>query len=75
MMKGACMAKGDMHGERGACMVKGGCAWYVHLPLPDTAGQCVGGTHPTGMHSCLEYFYKFIHVLHDHSSCLYYLNT
>ena len=26
----------------------------MHTPrLRDTAGQCAGGTHPTGMHSCV----------------------
>ena len=64
--RGACMA-GGMHGEgmhgRGACVVEGACmagghAWsHMHTPPPtpqDTVGQCMGGTHPTGMHSCLE---------------------
>ena len=78
MAKGACVVKGDMHGEggvhgkggacvaKGACVVKGdmcgkggmhgegGCAWYADPPLRDTTGQCAGGTHPTGMHSCLK---------------------
>ena len=53
-----------MHGKGGMCG-EGGCAWQrrgmhgkmgdkhgMHAPPPlrDTAGQCVGGTHPTGMH-------------------------
>ena len=62
----ACMAGG--HVWQGACMAEGcawgelGCAWWgvvcmvggVHAPqtLRDMVGQCVGGTHPTGMHSC-----------------------
>ena len=39
-------------------MVKGGHVWRkggmcgVHPPR-DTAGHCAGGTHATGMHSCL----------------------
>ena len=40
-----CDERGDMHGERGG--VHG-----IHPPLRDTAGQCAGGTHPTGMHPC-----------------------
>ena len=36
--------KGGMHGEGG---VHG-----MHPPR-DMAGHCAGGTHPTGMHSCL----------------------
>ena len=52
---GVCVAKGGMHGERGACVAKGGMHG-MHTPPPpllrDTAGQCVGGMHPTGMHSC-----------------------
>ena len=47
---GECMVS-----QRGACMVKGGHVWYAHTPpLRDTAGQCAGGTHPTGMHSCFH---------------------
>ena len=45
------MVKGGMCGKEGVWMAKGG-AWYAHPPLRDTAGQCAGGTHPTGMHSC-----------------------
>ena len=36
----ACMASGGMHGQRGG------------MHDEDMAGQCMGGTHPTGMHSC-----------------------
>ena len=36
--------------QRGACMAKGSI--LACTPPPDTAGHCVGGTHPTGMHSC-----------------------
>ena len=65
---GACVAKGGVHGKGGACVAKGGHAWQrgegacvtkvggvcgMHAPLQDMAGQCVGSTHPTGMHSCL----------------------
>ena len=52
------MVKG-VRGERGGCVVKGGCVWrkgggacVVCTPLRDTAGQYASGTHPTGMHSC-----------------------
>ena len=68
---GACMAggctwrvggawPGDMCGE-GGMHGEGGHAWQrgmrgMHVPLlRDTAGQCAGGTHPTGMHSCFPY--------------------
>ena len=62
--QGSCMAGGMCGG--GACVVgrghawqgghacAGGCACHAHRPrtLRDTVGQCAGGTHPTGMHSC-----------------------
>ena len=56
--------EGGMHGgghawQRGGMHSKGGHAWQkggmhgMHTPpLRDTASQCAGGTHPTGMHSC-----------------------
>ena len=58
MWQGVCMAGG-------VCVV-GGCAWQggmhaTHTPPPtlrDTVGQCAGGTHPTGMHSCFKGFFK-----------------
>ena len=40
----------------GACMARGRKACMLHTPhlIPwDMVGQWVGGTHPTGMHSCL----------------------
>ena len=41
------MAKGGMHGEGGgACMAKEGSCMVC------MASHCVGGMHPTGMHSC-----------------------
>ena len=44
-----------MH-DRGVCMA-GGHAWHACPPtLRDTVSQCTGGTHPTGMHSCLANF-------------------
>ena len=59
---GACVvAPGGMYGwSRGACMVAGGaCMGY-----DDTQryGQWAGGTHPTGMHSCL-------HITLKHQRC------
>ena len=48
---------GDMHG-RGACMAGGMCGRGACMPctapptLQDMVGQCSGGMHPTGMHSC-----------------------
>ena len=55
---------GGVHGRGHVCS-RGACAWWgghvrgwghVHAcPPADTTryGQCAGGTHPTGMHSCL----------------------
>ena len=63
---GACVA-GGWGGAwlgGGACMVKGR-AWYVRSPcIPrDTVGQCAGGTHPTGMHSCFALVFAFPWVI------------
>ena len=67
--KGACMA-GAVCGRGGGvargCMAGG--AWQgacmPHMPPPqtlrDTVGQCAGGTHPTGMHSCIYEVHKII---------------
>ena len=53
---GACVVKGGMCGR--GCLwwvAGGGHAWYAPSPiLRDTVDQCAGGTHPTGMHSCLH---------------------
>ena len=68
VVKGVCVAKGGMHGKRGG---KGGHVWYAHPPalLRDTAGQCAGGTYPTGMHSCynlqslnIQYIFILLHL-------------
>ena len=60
---------GSVRGEGGGACVcgEGGHVWRkgrgmraMHAPLlRDTAGQCAGGTHPTGMHSCfvVQWFY------------------
>ena len=53
------------HAWQWAC-VAGGYACHACLPtLRDTVGQCAGGTHPAGMHSCIiqtsvseDLFYK-----------------
>ena len=55
--KGVCMA-GGMHGRRGACVTEGGVcvAGGMHGRVACVAGEtatAAGGTHPTGMHSCL----------------------
>ena len=50
MVKGACVVKGGMCGE-GGVHGEGGMRG-MHPLLRDTGGQCAGGTHPTGMHSC-----------------------
>ena len=47
------MCGGGACGGGGAC-VAGEHACHTCPPTPrDTVGQCAGGTHPTGMHSCL----------------------
>ena len=67
--QGVCMARsvrggghvwqGGIHGRghawQEACMA-GGCACHACPRTPrDTVGQCAGGTHPTGMHSCYSF--------------------
>ena len=56
LVPGGCLVQGDVW-SRG-CLVQGGLLWWggpdpgrvcVETPLTTTA---VGGTHPTGMHSC-----------------------
>ena len=65
--QGMCMAGGMCGGghawqggmrDRGACVVGGACVPRMP-PSADTTGYCqwAGGTHPTGMHSCLGYFF------------------
>ena len=65
--QGACVV-GGMCG--GGDAWQGGHAWWwwgvcmPHMPPPpptlrDMVGQCAGGTHPTGMHSC------YLIVLHE----------
>ena len=62
--RGACMMKGGMRGKggcawwRGACVARGAC--MACTPPWDTAGHCVGGMHPTRMHSCSMLFYSFV---------------
>ena len=56
--------------SRGACMVGGvymvGGVHATHTPTHtpptprDTVGHCAGGTHPTGMHSCLFIYSKYL---------------
>ena len=60
VVRGVCMA-GGVHGQggmcgQGTCVTKGGVHGMHAPPLRDTAGQCAGGTHPTGMHSCYAIF-------------------
>ena len=50
----ACVV-GGMHG-RGLCMPH-----TLPLALRDMVSQCVGSTHPTGMHSCCFIFFKYNH--------------
>ena len=72
--RGACMVKGDVYyrggmarrghaWDGGMCgqgdVVTGGHAWSGGSVCDeDTAGQCVGGTHPTGMHSCVLFIWS-----------------
>ena len=70
--QGACMVGGVHGGEghawQGVCMGRGHVWWGTCMAeacmscmpptLRDTVGQCTGGTHPTGMHSCLQ---KMLH--------------
>ena len=56
--KGVCMAKvgcvaGGAHGKGGMC--GRGCAWQESRMAGKTA-TAADGTHPTGMHSCLQKF-------------------
>ena len=66
---GACVAGGMCggggHAWWGACMA-GACV--AHSPPPpqilrETVGQCAGGTHPTGMFTCLSMFVVLFQLL------------
>ena len=46
-------SQGGVHGE-GGCLAKGGMRGKGRVCMVCTAGHCAGGTHPTGMHSCLK---------------------
>ena len=46
---GACMANRGVW-QRGACVAKGVCVGYDEIQRYD---QLAGGTHPTGIHSCM----------------------
>ena len=56
--RGTCVVVGGGgHAWLGACVAGGvcgrGCTCHTHPQTPrDMVGQCAGGTHPTGMHSC-----------------------
>ena len=56
-MAGVCVAVGGGLCGWGACVV---CA--PRIPR-DTVGQCAGGTHPTGMHSCFALVFAFPWVI------------
>ena len=62
--KGACVAGGVC--MVGACMAGGACH---PCPPTDTTGtaysQWAGSTHPTGMHSCLQWVHSWVHSLQD----------
>ena len=51
--RGVCVAGGH------ACLGRGACVPYMPPPglIQDTVGQWAGGTYPTGMHSCLFFFW------------------
>ena len=51
---------GGMH-SRGACMAGGVCmavghVWQGRVCMVEKTAISVGGTHPAGMHSCIEKF-------------------
>ena len=54
---GVCVARG-VHGR--GCMAGGMHATHAPQTLRDMVGQCAGGTHPTGMHSCIYEVHKII---------------
>ena len=55
--QGVCVARGGVHGR--GCMAGGMHATHASpQTLRDTVGQCAGGTHPTGMHSCIYEVHK-----------------
>ena len=63
----ACMAgghawQGGMHGK-GACVSGGMHAMHAPWTPRDMVGQCTGGTHPTGMHSCILWSFNKIYAL------------
>ena len=75
--RGACVANEGVHGKVGVCGKGGPCVAKggmhgMHAPLGrllrDMVGQCVGGTHPTGMHSC----YLLILLTSIDRSCRFY---
>ena len=43
---------GGGHAWQGHAWQGGVCGTYASLMQRDMVGQCAGGTHPTGMHSC-----------------------
>ena len=60
MAGGACVV-GGVHGEEGH-------AWHAFPPsrlLRDMVGQCAGGKHRTGMHSCFKISLKYIRSRFD----------
>ena len=48
----ACVV-GGVHGG-GACMAGGMHRMHTPPTVRDTVGQCAGGAHPAGMHSCCK---------------------
>ena len=57
LVPGGCLVLGGVPGPGGlvpgGCVVPGGGAWW----RPPQTATAVGGTHPTGMHSCSSYFW------------------
>ena len=50
---GACVVRRGMHGEGGMCVAKGGMHVKRGACMAGGAATVVGGTHRTGMHSCI----------------------
>ena len=55
--RGACVVKRGMHGKGGHAWQRGGmCGEGGHAWNMTRYSQWAGGTHPTGMHSCFQFF-------------------
>ena len=74
---GGCLLLGGSAPGGGVCSQGGVCSWGCLLPGGSfflAYGQRAGGTHPTGMHSCLISLY-FLLKLELHSRVMEHLNS